>query len=198
MADWIVATISQYGYPGIFLLMLLEAVFPPLPSELIAPFAGYAAARGDLDPIGVLVSASLGSVAGMVPWYLAGRLIGLERVRHLADRFGRWLAISPQDIDRAANWFGRFGALVVFFGRLLPIIRTVISVPAGLARMPPLSFAGASLAGILIWNAALIGAGHFLHEQYHLVGRFLEPLTIAVLAGMTLAYVWRILSWRRS
>src|SRR5690606_15923961 len=123
--------ITELGYPGIVLLMLLEAVFPPIPSELIIPFAGYSAAQGALDPVLVVLSASLGSLLGMVPWYLAGRLFGLERCRWLADRYGRWLTVTSADIVRADGWFARYGGAVVLFGRLLPIIRTLISVPAG-------------------------------------------------------------------
>ncbi len=198
MSDWIVGVITELGYPGIVLLMLLEAVFPPIPSELIIPFAGYSAAQGALDPVLVVLSASLGSLLGMVPWYLAGRLFGLERCRWLADRYGRWLTVTSADIVRADGWFARYGGAVVLFGRLLPIIRTLISVPAGLARMPIPLFLAASLAGIVLWNTILVGAGYVLAEHYALVEHVIDPLAYVVLAGIVATYLWRVVTHRRA
>jgi len=198
MAQWIIQTISDLGYVGIFLLMLLEAVFPPIPSELIIPFAGFSAAQGDLNLVGVIAAASLGSLAGMVPWYLLGRLFGLERVRALADRFGRWFTLNAKEIDVATAWFTRFGPWIVLFGRLLPIIRTLISVPAGLAKMPVWLFAVASFVGILFWNTMLTLAGYVLAEHYDLVEQWLDPLTLAVLVGVMALYLFRLITWRPS
>ncbi len=198
MATWIIETITGSGYVGIFLLMLLEAVFPPIPSELIIPFAGFSAAEGRLDFAGVILAASLGSVAGMVPWYLAGRLFGLGRVRALADRYGRWFTLNAEEIDLATGIFHRFGPWIVLFGRLFPIIRTLISVPAGLARMPVALFFGASLAGILVWNTLLAGAGFVLAEHYEVVESWLDPLTLVVLLAVGALYVYRLATWRPS
>lgn len=196
MATWIIETITSFGYVGIFLLMLVEAVFPPIPSELIIPFAGYSAANGSLSFVGVVIAASLGSVAGMIPWYLAGRLFGLERVRFLADRYGRWLTLNADEIDLATSWFRRFGPWIVLFGRLLPIIRTLISVPAGLAKMPVPLFFAASLCGIVVWNTLLAGAGYVLAEHYELVEAWLDPLTFVVFAGVVGLYLFRLVTWR--
>lgn len=198
MADWITGTIEALGYPGIVLLMLLEAVFPPIPSELIIPFAGYLAARGALDPVLVVLSASLGSLLGMVPWYLAGRLFGLERCLRLADRYGRWLTVTRGDVRRADHWFDRFGWAAVAFGRLLPIIRTLISVPAGLSGMRPGPFVLASGCGILAWNTVLVGAGYGLAEHYALVERFVDPLAYLVLGAIVVLYLWRVATHRRA
>jgi membrane protein DedA with SNARE-associated domain len=196
VSDWIVTTINQFGYAGIFLLMLVEAIFPPIPSELIIPFAGFSAARGELSYVGVIIAASLGSAAGCVPWYLAGRIFGLNRVRWLADRFGRWFTINSAEIDLASRWFHRFGPIIVLFGRLLPIIRTLISVPAGLTRMPVPVFALASLVGIVIWNTVLVSAGYLLAEHYDRVEVWLDPLSYVVLAGVVLLYLYRLITWR--
>ena len=196
MAHWIIETIASFGYLGIFLLMLVEAVFPPIPSELIIPFAGFSAARGDLHIAGVIAAASLGSVAGMIPWYLAGRLFGLARVRSLADRYGRWFTLNADEIDFATGWFRRFGPAIVLFGRLLPIIRTLISVPAGLAKMPVPLFFAASLAGILIWNTLLASAGYLLADHYHLVEAWLDPLTLVLLLAVAALYLFRLVTWR--
>lgn len=198
MSDWIIQTISDAGYFGIFLLMLLESIFPPLPSELIIPFAGFSAARGELGLIGVLLAATSGAVVGMIPWYLAGRLFGLERVRRLADRFGRWFTLNADEIDTATAWFHRYGPVVVFFGRLVPLIRTMISVPAGLARMPALLFFGASAMGALLWNTILVGSGYVLDDHYQLVEVVLDPLTGIVLGAVVLFYFYRLVAWRPS
>jgi membrane protein DedA with SNARE-associated domain len=198
VGDWIIQTVGEAGYIGIFLLMLLESIFPPIPSELIIPFAGFSAARGELSFAGVLVAATTGAVVGMIPWYLAGRLCGLHRVRRLADRFGRWFTLNADEIDVATSWFNRYGPAIVFFGRLVPLIRTLISIPAGLARMPLPLFFLASGAGALLWNTILVSAGFFLNEHYELVEVFLDPLTIVVLAAVVLVYLFRLFTWRPS
>jgi len=198
MSNWIISVITEFGYAGLFLLMLLESVFPPIPSELIIPFAGFAAARGDLNFLGVILAATGGAVVGMIPWYLVGRLFGLERVRWMADRWGRWFTLNAAEIDQATGWFVRFGPVIVLVGRLIPIIRTLISVPAGLARMSPVLFFGASTLGALIWNTILVSAGYLLNDHYTEVEVFLDPLTTIVLAGVVLLYLFRLVTWRPS
>ncbi len=196
MTDWIIQTITDYGYVGIFLVMLAESIFPPIPSELIIPFAGFAAARGELDYFGVLAAATIGAVVGMLPWYFAGRLFGLDRVRWLADHYGRLMTLTSQEIDVAVDWFRRFGPVIVLFGRLVPLIRTLISIPAGLSRMPLPVFLLASTAGALIWNTILTLAGFILHEHYELVEVVLDPLSYVVLAAVVLIYLFRVITWR--
>ena len=195
MSEQIIRIITELGYLGTFLLMLLESVFAPIPTELIIPFAGFSAARGDLNFLGVILAASAGAMVGMIPWYLAGRLFGLERVKRLSNRFGRWFALNSDEITSATAWFNRFGPAIVFFGRLLPIIRTLISVPAGLARMPAVLFVAASGAGALLWNCLLVGAGYLLNEHYDQVEVLLDPLTIVVLVGVVVVYLWRVVVW---
>jgi membrane protein DedA with SNARE-associated domain len=196
MATWIIETITQSGYLGIFLLMLLESIFPPIPSELIIPFAGFAAANGQLDFIGVLVAASAGAVVGMIPWYVAGRVFGLGRVRTLADRYGRWLTLNAEEVDIATRAFHRFGPWIVLVGRLVPLIRTLISVPAGLAKMRVVPFFAASFIGALIWNTLLAGAGYILAEHYELVETWLDPGTTIVMGLVVLVYLYRLVTWR--
>jgi membrane protein DedA with SNARE-associated domain len=196
MADWIIATISASGYWGIFLLMLLESVFPPIPSELIIPFAGFAVQRGDLNLFGVLAATTSGAVIGMLPWYIAARLLGLTRTKWLADKIGRWIAMNSDEIDLASTWFLRYGPVIVFVGRLLPLIRTVISVPAGIAAMPLISFVAASTLGALLWNSILIGAGYLLSSHYHLVEKIIDPATMVVLAACVAIYLWRVVTWK--
>ncbi|MBE7732678.1 DedA family protein [Devosia faecipullorum] len=198
MTDWIIQAITDLGYLGIFLVMLAESLFPPIPSELIIPFAGFAAANGQLSLAGVLVTATLGAVVGMLPWYFAGRLFGLERVRWLADRHGRLITMNSAEIDVAVAAFRRFGPIIVLFGRLMPIIRTLISVPAGLARMSLPVFLLASGTGALVWNTFLTLAGFILHEHYHVIEVVLDPLSYAVLALVVLIYLFRVITWKPS
>lgn len=198
MTDWIIQTISDLGYVGIFLVMLAESIFPPIPSELIIPFAGFAAANGTLNFFGVIAAATVGAVVGMLPWYFAGRLFGLDRVRWLADRYGRLLTMNAEEIDTAVGFFRRFGPIIVLFGRLLPIIRTLISIPAGLARMPLPIFLLASTAGALIWNTVLTLTGYILHEHYEVIEVVLDPLSYLVIAAVVLLYLYRLVTWRPS
>ena len=198
MTDWIIQAITELGYLGIFLVMLAESLFPPIPSELIIPFAGFAAANGQLSLAGVLITATLGAVVGMLPWYFAGRLFGLDRVRWLADRHGRLITMNSAEIDVAVAAFRRFGPIIVLFGRLMPIIRTLISVPAGLARMSLPVFLLASGTGALVWNTFLTLAGFILHEHYHVIEVVLDPLSYAVLALVVLIYLFRVITWKPS
>lgn len=198
MTDWIIQTISELGYLGIFLVMLAESIFPPIPSELIIPFAGFAAANGDLNLFGVLAAATIGAVVGMLPWYFAGRLFGLERVRYLADRFGRVMAFNADEIDMAVGWFRRFGPIIVLFGRLIPLIRTLISIPAGLSRMSLPVFLLASTSGALIWNTILTMAGFILHEHYEVIEVVLDPLSYIVLGLVVVLYLLKVITWKPS
>ena len=198
MTDWIIQTISELGYLGIFLVMLAESIFPPIPSELIIPFAGFAAANGDLNLFGVLAAATVGAVVGMLPWYFAGRFFGLSRVRYLADRFGRVMAFNADEIDVAVKWFTRFGPIIVLFGRLIPLIRTLISIPAGLSRMSLPVFLLASTTGALIWNTFLTLAGYILHEHYEVIEVVLDPLSYIVLGLVILLYLVKVATWKPS
>lgn len=198
MTDWIIETISTLGYLGIFLVMLAESIFPPIPSELVIPFAGFAAANGDLNLFGVLAASTVGAVVGMLPWYFAGRIFGLDRVRYLADRFGRVMAFNADEIDMAVGWFRRFGPIIVLFGRLIPLIRTLISIPAGLSRMSLPVFLIASTTGALIWNTFLTLAGYILHEHYEVIEVVLDPLSYIVLGLVVVLYLVKVATWKPS
>lgn len=197
MTDWIIHFIEAHGYAGIALLMLLENVFPPIPSELIMPFAGFAAARGDLHPVGAVLAGACGSLLGTLPWYWAGRSIGRERLRGWAERHGRWLAVSPQEIDRAQAWFDRRGRIVVLLGRLVPGLRSVISAPAGMARMPVASYLAWTLAGAAVWSGLLVGVGFALEDRYDRLSHGLEWVARVVVGGALALYAWRVLTYRR-
>ncbi|HEV8552810.1 MAG TPA: DedA family protein [Casimicrobiaceae bacterium] len=197
MVDWVTGFITSTGYLGIALLMFAENVFPPIPSELIMPFAGFVAARGELNPVGVLVAGVVGSLLGAVPWYLAGRWLGNERLKRMADRHGRWLTVSREDLERAEAWFHRYGRVSVVVGRLVPAVRTLISVPAGITRMHPIPFFAYSALGTLVWTGLLVGAGYLLESHYERVAEWIDPFSKLVLGAIVATYLYRLARQRR-
>lgn len=196
MFDKIVEIVSSLGYVGVFLLMLLENIFPPIPSELIMPLAGFVAARGDLNFIAVILVGTAGSVVGALPWYYAGAKLGQDRMKRLAGRWGHWLTLSPEDVDKASEWFDRHGKGAVFFGRLIPAVRTLISVPAGIAGMSMTKFLIYSTLGSLIWTALLALAGYLLESQYEKVSEYMNPISTGVVVLMVLYYLYRLIRQR--
>ena len=192
MADWVVGMIEQFGYAGIVVLMLAENLFPPLPSELIMPFAGYLAARGDLDPALVIAAGAFGSLLGAYPWYYAGRKVGVDRLKKLAERHGRWVAITPAEIDRAQVLFEKHGALVLVLGRLVPTLRTVVALPAGMARLPAIPFALWTLLGSVLWTGVLTAAGYVLESHYERLSDWLNPVSTAIFILIAILYVIRV------
>jgi membrane protein DedA with SNARE-associated domain len=197
MSDWVIRLIDWGGYGGVFLLMLLETVFPPIPSEVILPIAGMRAANGPLGLPGVVLAATLGTMTGNTIWYLAARSIGLDRFRYFITRYGRWLTMDWYDVERVQAMFGRFGAGIVFFGRMLPTIRTFISVPAGIVRMKLPLFLIWSTIGTAAWSGALAAGGYALGREFHTIEGVAGPISSAVVAGILLWYVWRQLTWNR-
>ena len=196
MFDWIVAVLDRGGYPGIALLMFLENVFPPIPSELIMPLVGFTAARGEFSlPLAVL-SGTLGSLAGALLWYWIGLRFGRARIERLAERHGRWLTLTPADIERASAWFARYGGTAVLIGRLVPTIRTLISVPAGLHRMPAGLFLIYSGIGTLGWTGLLTAAGYVLEARYQDVSAYLNPVSTVVVVALLLWYFWRVATFK--
>lgn len=197
MFDWITALIDQLGLPGVALMMFLENVFPPIPSELIMPLAGFNAAQGRMGLVGVILAGTLGSLAGAVLWYLLGRAVGTARLRRLAARHGRWLTVTPGELDRADAWFDRHGGVAVFLGRLVPTVRTLISIPAGLSEMPLGRFLAWSGLGTLIWTTLLALTGYLLEDAYHRVENWVNPVSTVVVVGIVGLYLWRVATWGR-
>ena len=197
MDEWVFQLVEGGGLAGIFLLMLLETVFPPIPSEVIMPVAGVVAARGDLSLAGVIIAGTLGAMAGNLFWYLVARTIGLHRFRPLIERHGRWLTLDWPEVERAQNLFARFGAAIVGFGRMIPTVRSVVSLPAGLVRMRLSRFLLWSTIGTAVWSAGLAVAGWVLGRQFEQVERFIGPISTGVIVLIVVTYVWRQLTWSR-
>jgi len=195
--DFITEFMQSGGYLAVFALMALENIFPPIPSELIMPFAGFVAARGDLNVIGVLVAGTAGSVAGALPWYYAGKVYGKERLEAFADKHARWMTVTHGDIEHAMESFEKHGRKVVLLGRLIPAIRTLISVPAGLAKMPMGQFLLYSTVGSLVWTGVLTGAGYLLESQYERVAEYVDPVSKAILIGLVGWYLYRVATFKK-
>ena len=195
MLDWILNAMTKLGYPGIALLMFLENVFPPLPSELIMPLAGFLAARGEFSFLGVIIAGTTGSVVGALPPYWLGRSVGPQRLKRWADKHGHWLALSSEDIDTATGWFHRHGNATVLFCRLVPGVRSFISIPAGIDGMNLPLFLLYSAAGAALWTTLLTFLGRLLGENYTLVDRFLGPVAYVVIGGIVVSFAIRV--WRR-
>jgi len=189
MLEWITNTISSLGYLGIGMLMLLENLFPPIPSELIMPLAGFTVAQGKMDFAPVIVSGVLGTVVGALPWYYAGKFLGEQRLNNWADKYGRWLSISSKDIKKATSWFDKHDGKAVFFCRLVPGVRTLISLPAGISRMHLLPFLLYSTLGTLVWVSLLTYAGYALGRNYHLVEKYIGPISKIVLASLLFGFI---------
>lgn len=197
MSDWVIRLIEQTGYLGVGFLMFLETVFPPVPSEVIMPVAGVIASRGDLSLVGVAASGTAGAMFGNIFWYLVARVIGIDRFRPFIEKHGRWLTLDWYDVEKAERLFGRFGSIIVGIGRLLPTVRSVVSIPAGLLRMRLKSFLFWSTVGTAAWSSALAVAGYLLGRQFGDIEKVIGPLSMVVIGGIVLAYVWRQLTWRK-
>ena len=197
MFDWITGTIRSLGYLGVAVLTFAENAFPPIPSELVIPLAGFVAAQGELSVPGVIAAGTAGSLAGAWGWYEVGRRLGERRLRKWVQHFGKWLTLDAEDVDRAQSWFERRGGAAVFIGRLVPGVRTFVSLPAGFAGMALGPFLLYSTAGTLIWTAALAYAGVLLRANFTLVGDYVGMVTNVVLGTLALLLVRRYLRcWR--
>ncbi|TDK31240.1 DedA family protein [Rhizobium deserti] len=197
MEAFVQATMERFGALGIGLLMFLENIFPPIPSELIMPLAGYLSTQGDMGIVTVIAAGSTGSLLGIMPWYFLARKVGAEKLKAFAAKHGRWLTMSPTDIDTASDRFREHGNISVLVGRLIPTVRTLISVPAGIARMPFWQFCVFSAVGSVIWTATLALAGYGLGQAYETVKNYVDPIATTVLCLLIIAYLYRVITFKR-
>lgn len=189
MKEWILQIMTSLNYVGIGLLMFLENLFPPIPSELIMPLAGFTIAEGQMQFFPAILAGVLGTMLGALPWYYVGKIVGEERIKNYVDRHGKWISISRKDIEKADRWFHRHGEKAVFFGRLVPGVRTLISLPAGISNMNLIPFLIYSTIGTTIWVGLLTFAGYKLGENYELVDEYLAPVSKIVAAILVVAFI---------
>lgn len=190
IADWAVSVMEALGSIGAGLLVLLENLFPPIPSEVILPLAGFAASRGDLNVAAAVAATTAGSVIGALLLYGIGATVGLERVRRVADKLP---LINLEDVDKTVAWFDRHGGKAVFFGRMTPIFRSLISLPAGVDRMPVAKFTALTAAGSAIWNTIFVLSGYFLGENWHTVEQYVGVFKWIVIAVVLIFVLWWVI-----
>ena len=202
LANWVQDVINQFGYFGVALLVVIENVFPPIPSEIVLPFAGFVAQQGasavnatagaaqsDTTVIGMMIAATVGSVVGALILYFVSAAIGPERLRGFVERFGKWFGVKSSDLVRAEEWFDRRSNAAVLVGRCVPLIRSIVSIPAGFRRMKLTSFVVLTAIGSAMWNIALIGAGALLGDQWERVGEYVGVFQWIVIAAVLVLLV---------
>ncbi|MCC9172998.1 DedA family protein [Arthrobacter sp. zg-Y179] len=195
VADWAVGMMESIGAPGAGLAIALENLFPPLPSEIILPLAGFTASQGNFSIAAALFWTTLGSVVGALALYGLGAWLGRDRMRRLVAKVP---LVDLEDVDKVEAWFGRHGNKAVFFGRMIPLFRSLISIPAGIERMHLLTFTALTTAGSLIWNAIFIAAGYYLGESWHIVEQYAGVFQKIVIVAVIAAAVWFVVSKVRS
>lgn len=196
MVDFVIAAVERFGVFGIFMMMLLENLFPPIPSEVVMPLAGFVASRGQLSLTAAIVAGTAGSLLGSFFWYLVGRGLGDERLKRFASKHGRWLTLSPADVDSASRWFARHGAAALVLGRLVPGVRTLISVPAGTFRVSPLRFLLLSTIGSAVWTGALAYAGFVFGANYGRITGIVEPIGTGIFIMAIAIYLFRVATFK--
>lgn len=182
------------GYFGIVLLMFIENVFPPIPSELIMPLAGFMVTKNQFTLVGVIIAGTVGSVLGALPIYYLGQKLGEKRLKEFAENHGRWFAFSGEDIERSQKWFEKHGGKAVFICRLVPGLRSLISFPAGVNSMPLAGFLLYSTLGMLVWTSFLTLSGYILASNFTQVEKYLDPFTYVVLGTLLVLYIYRLVT----
>jgi membrane protein DedA with SNARE-associated domain len=196
VTDFILRLVTGGGYVGIFFLMVLENIFPPIPSEVIMGLGGIAVARGEMDLATLVLVGTVGTTIGNYFWYWIGWKIGYQRFRPFVERHGRWLTMDWQEVERLHRFFISHGHWVIFAFRFMPTGRTIISLPAGMTCMPHLKFFVWTFAGSAIWNTILAGAGLYFGSNFERLQDYVGPFAVASIAVMILWYVHRVITWR--
>jgi membrane protein DedA with SNARE-associated domain len=194
IAEWVTTVIETLGYPGLTVLVALENIFPPIPSELILPLAGFLTGQNRFSFPLVLVATTLGSLLGALLLYGIGMAAGQRGVRRLFECYGHLALLTPDDLSRAETWFDRYGPVAVFIGRLIPVVRSLVSIPAGYRRMPVGQFLLLTGFGSVLWNGALVTLGWILGENWRQVEDYvgwLQYLVIAAVVFLILRFVWK-------
>jgi membrane protein DedA with SNARE-associated domain len=195
LVDWATSVVETLGYGGVAFLVALENLFPPIPSEVVLPLAGFVAAGGEASFTGMVGAATIGSIVGAFVLYGISAAIGPVRLRALVARYGRWFSLDEADLDRTETWFDRRANLAVLICRCIPLMRSLISIPAGFRRMSIIPFSLYTLLGSVVWNVVLVGAGYLLGERWHQVEEPLVLFQTAVLVVIAVAVAWFV--WRR-
>ena len=195
MTEWIISMMENLGYFGISLLMFLDNVFPPIPSEIIMPSAGYTASKGELLLVGVILAGSLGSLIAAALLYWLGRKISHDALFKWVDRYGKYLFIKSKDVEKSLLWFEQYGHRIVFFGRMIPAVRSLISIPAGMSGMPFWKFMLYSGLGTIIWTTFLAYVGYYFGENQEIMAQIFQKVSYVILVLVALIitiFIYRI------
>jgi len=197
VTDWITGIIASAGYWGVGLLMFFETMFPPIPSEVIMPLAGVYAAQQDLTLWGVILAGTVGALVGNVLWFVLAWKLGLDRFEQFLIRYGRIFTMDETEIARGRKLFADYGGAIVGVGRVIPTIRSLISVPAGLVRMEVRTFLFYTSVGTFVWTMGLAVAGYLLGTRFADIDRILGPLSTAVIGICLAVYLYRVVTWKK-
>jgi membrane protein DedA with SNARE-associated domain len=202
MENWITEFMEQYGYWGIFLMIMLENIFPPIPSEVVLTFGGYMTTRSSLTVPGVVLAATAGSLVGAVILYGIGRIFKVERLERFIDRWGHLLRVKKEDIRKADAWFDKHGIWTVLFCRVVPLLRSLISVPAGMSGMNFGLFLLFTLIGTLVWNTVLVTLGSVIGESWEKIVDFMDIYSnivyVCIALGVAAAVIMLLRRWKKS
>jgi len=194
VARWATEVVYSFGYPGVFVLMVLSNVYLPIPSQLVLPLSGFLVGQERFSFLLVLMASTVGALVGTLMLYVPGRLLGEEPLRRFLKRYGRFVHVNESDLDKASGWFEQHGGQAVLIGRLVPGVGSLISVPAGIEQMPLWRFVTYTILGNGLYNTVLVGLGWWLGSQWEIVERYApiaEYAALAVVAGLILRFVWR-------
>ena len=200
MENWITDIMSQYGYIGIFLLIMLENIFPPIPSEVILTFGGYMTTQSAMTPLGVILVSTAGSVVGAIILYWIGLQMDVKRLEKIVDRWGKVLRLTKADIHKADAWFDKYGIWTVLFCRLIPLIRSLISIPAGMSNMKFGLFLLFTTVGTLIWNTILVSVGAAVGDNWESIVGVMDVysnIVYVLIVIVGLAVIWLYMQFRK-
>ncbi|WP_117161633.1 DedA family protein [Paraliobacillus sp. X-1268] len=193
MEDWLMTVMNSYGYLGIAFLIAIENIFPPIPSEVILTFGGFLTITTTMSVVGVIIASTAGSVIGAIALYFIGWSISIETLKKFIAKRGHILRLKETDVDRAIGWFNKYGGWSVFLCRFVPLIRSLISIPAGLAKMRVIPFLLLTTLGSLIWNSVLVGLGAYVGESWHDIVRIMESYSTVLYALLSIMVVIGVL-----
>ncbi|HWI47871.1 MAG TPA: DedA family protein [Rummeliibacillus sp.] len=198
MENWIIEVMNSYGYIGILLLIALENIFPPIPSEVILTFSGFLTTTSDATVIGVIIFSTIGSVVGAIVLYGIGLLLDVHRLEKIVDRWGHILRLTRKDIRKADAWFHKFGVWAVLVGRLVPLVRSLISIPAGMAHMNFGVFLLFTTIGSLIWNSILVNVGAAVGSSWSTIAGYMDTYSNVVVIILGVLFVLFVIWFIRS
>ncbi len=198
LAEWVIEVVESFGYAGVAFLVTVENLFPPIPSEIVLALAGFTASRGDASAIGMVIAATVGSVVGAWILYGVAAAIGPARLRSFLARHRRWFRVTDADLDRTEAWFDRWAGLAVLLGRCVPIVRSLISIPAGFRRMPVGRFTAYTALGSFVWNTIFVTAGYLLGEQWERAEQAADYFQYLVLIAFAVAGIAILVWWWRA